>query len=43
MNRRMLRGIAWLLCALLAALPGEVAAEAPAVTEGETVLVIVTP
>ena len=29
--------------ALLAALPGEVAAEAPAVTEGETVLVIVTP
>ena len=29
--------------ALLAALPGEIAAEAPAVTEGETVLVIVTP
>ena len=29
--------------ALLSALPGEVAAEAPAVTEGETVLVIVTP
>lgn len=29
--------------ALLAALPGEIAAEAPAVKEGETVLVIVTP